>query len=121
MFVAGLDANIGNPILFIGDNKKPAHWRVLLSVAVLAPADPDGAIIQMFNPYSDCVADVLDHLVPGFRALVVASGYLDQLDPLYSRRGDQVLQTTANKLIGIAWFRCGVGCLVHASLLAVTV
>ena len=75
---------MGIPIIFTGDNKEPAHLRARLGIAVLAPADPDGAIIQMFNPDSGCVADVLDDLVPGFRALVGAPGNLDQLNPLYS-------------------------------------
>lgn len=67
------------------------------------------------------ITDILDDLAPGFRALVVASGHLDQLNPLYSRRGDYALQAMANKLVGISRFRCGGGCLDHASLLANTV
>ena len=88
---------------FIGD-KKPAHWRAHLGIAVLAPADPDGAIIQMLDPYACGVADVLDDLAPGFRAFIVAPGYLHQLNPLYSRRGDYALQAAAHKLVGISWF-----------------
>lgn len=72
----------------------------------------------MLDPYSDGVADVLDDLAPGIRAFVVASGYLDQLNPLYSRGGDYALQAAAHKLVGISRFRCGVGGLDHASLLA---
>lgn len=102
-------------------DKKPAHWRAPLCVAVFAPADPDRTAIQMLDFYAGGVADVLDDLAPGFRALVVASGYLDQLNPLYSRRGNYALQAMAHKLVGISRFRCGVGCLDHASLLANTV
>ena len=88
----------------MGGDKKPAHWRAYLGIAVLAPADPDGAIIQMLDPYACGVADVLDDLAPGFRAFVVASGNLDQLNSLYPGRSDQALQAAANKLVGISWF-----------------
>ena len=89
--------------MFAG-NKKPAHWRAYLGIAVLAPADPDGTVIQMIDPDTGCVADILDDLAPGFRAFIVAPGYLDQLNPLYPGRGDQALQAAANKLVGISWF-----------------
>lgn len=108
-------------MLKLTGDKKPAHWRAHLGIAVFAPADPDGAVIQMLNPDPGGVADILDNLVPGFRAFVVAPGNLDQLDPLDPWRGDQALQAAANKFVGISRFRCGVGCLVHASLLANTV
>jgi hypothetical protein len=72
---------------FIGD-KKPAHWRAHLGIAVLAPADPDGAVIQMLDPYAGGIADILDDLAPGFGAFFVAPGYLDQLNPLDPGRGD---------------------------------
>lgn len=68
----------------MGVDKKPAHWRAHLGIAVFAPADPDGAVIQMLNPDPGGVADVLDDLTPGLRAFVVAPRYLDQLNPLYS-------------------------------------
>ena len=105
----------------MGGDKKPAHWRAHLGIAVLAPTDPDGSVFQMLDPYPGGVADILDDLVPGFRAFIVASGNLDQLNPLYSRRGNYALQAVTNKLVGISRFRCGVGCLDHASLLANTV
>jgi hypothetical protein len=108
-------------IYFLAGDKKPAQWRAHLHVAVLAPADPHGAVFQMFDPYACGVADVLDDLVPSFRAFIVASGDLNQLNSLHSRRGDYALQTTADKLVGVPWFGCGVGCLVHASLLAIYV
>lgn len=66
---------------FVGD-KKPAHRRAHLGIAVLAPADPDGAVFQVLDPYARGVADVLDDLVPGFRAFVVAPVNLYQLNPL---------------------------------------
>ncbi len=88
---------------FIAD-KKPAHWRANLGIAVLAPPYPDGTIIQMLNPYAGGVADILDDLAPGFRTFVMASGYLDQLDPLYSRRGNYALQAIADKLVGVPGF-----------------
>ncbi|AMS22141.1 hypothetical protein AYK59_19120 [Pseudomonas synxantha] len=87
-----------------GDSRKPAYRRAHLGIAVLAPADPDSAALQMFDPYASGVADILDDLVPGFRAFVVALGYFDQLNPLYPRRGDQALQASADKLVGISWF-----------------
>lgn len=71
--------------------KKPALWRAPLCVAVLAPADSNGAVTQMLDSYSGGFADVLDDLAPGFRAFVVAPGYLDKLNPLYSRGGDYAL------------------------------
>jgi hypothetical protein len=88
----------------MGGDKKPAHWRAYLGIAVLAPTDPDGTIIQMLNPDAGGVANVLNDLVPGFRAFVVTPGYFDQLNPLYPRRGDQALQAPADKLVGISWF-----------------
>lgn len=101
-------------------DKKPAHWRAHLRIAVLAPADPDGVAIQLLDPDAGCVADILNDLVPGFRALVGAPGNLDQLNPLDSGRGNDALQAAANKLVAIFRYGCGVGCLVHASLLANT-
>lgn len=82
------------------------------------PADSDGASIQMLNPNTGRVTDLLDYLVPGFRAFIVAPGDLNQLNPLYPRRGDQPLQAMAHKFVGVSRFWCGVGCLDHASLLA---
>lgn len=108
-------------IYFAAGDKKPAHWRAHLGIAVLTPADPDGAVIQMLDPYALGVTDILDDLVPSFGAFVVSPGYLDQLNPLNPRRGDQALQAAANKLVGISRFRCGVGGLDHSSLLASTV
>lgn len=105
----------------MGGDIKPAHWRAYLVIAVLAPADPYGAIIQMLDSYAGGVADVLDDLVPSFRAFIVASGDFNQLNSLHSRRGDYALQTTADKLVGVPWFGCWGGCLNHASLLANTV
>jgi hypothetical protein len=102
---------------FTGD-KKPAYWRALLCVAVLAPANPDAAVFQMLDPDAGGVADILDDLVPGFRAFVVAPRYFHQLDSLDPRRCDQALQAMAHKLVGISRFGCGVGCLIHVSLLA---
>jgi len=87
----------------MGDDKKPAHWRAHLGIAVLAPADPDSTVIQVLNPDTDGFADVLDDLAPSFRAFVVSPGYLDQLNPLDPRRGDQALQAAANKLVGISY------------------
>ena len=81
-----------------------AHRRADSGIAVLAPADPYGAVIQMLDSDAGCVADVLDDLVPGFRAFIFAPGYLDQLNPLYPGRGDQALQAAANKVVGISWF-----------------
>lgn len=109
---------MGIPIYFVGGDKKPAHRRAHLGIAVLAPADPDRAVFQMLDPYPRSVADVLDDLAPCFRAFVVAPGNLNQLNPLNARGGDQALQAAANKLVGISRFWCGVGCLDHASLLA---
>lgn len=90
---------MGIPINFMGGDKKPAHWRAHLKIAVLAPADPDSTVIQVLNLDAGSVADVLDDLAPCFRALVVASGYLDQLDLLHSWRGNEALQAAANKLV----------------------
>lgn len=92
-----------------------------LGVAVLAPTDPDGTIIQMLDPYTSGVADVSDDLVPSFRAFVVAPGNLHQLNPLYPRGCDQALQAVAYKLVGLSRFRFGVGGLDHASLFSKTV
>lgn len=103
------------------DDKKPAHWRAHLGIAVLAPADPDGAVFQVLDPYARGVADVLDDLAPGFRAFIVSPGNLDQLNPLHSGGGNYALQAMAHKLVGVSRFWCGVGCLDHASLLASTV
>lgn len=88
----------------MGGDKKPAQRRAHLVIAVLAPADPDGAVIQVLDPDADGVADVLDDLAPGFRAFIVAPGNLDQLNPLDPWRGDQALQAAANKLVGVSWF-----------------
>lgn len=104
----------------MGGDKKPAQWRGHLRIAVLAPADPDGVAIQLLDSDAGCVADILNDLVPGFRAFVIAPGYLDQLNPLDTGRGDQALQAAAHKLVAIFRCGCGVGYLVHASLLANT-
>lgn len=112
---------MGISVYFMGGDKKPAHGRAHLRVAVLAPADPNGAVIQMLNPYAGGVADILDHPVPGFRAFIVAPRYFYQLNSLYPGRGDQTLKATAHKLVGISGFGRGVGCLDHASLLTNTV
>jgi len=93
----------------MGGDKKPAHWRAYLGIAVLAPTDPDGTIIQMLNPDAGGVANVLNDLVPGFRAFVVTPGYLNQLNPLHSGGGNYALQAMAHKLVGVSRFRYGVG------------
>jgi hypothetical protein len=105
---------------FTGD-KKPAHWRADLRIAVLTPADPDGAVLQVLDPDAGGVADVLEDLAPGFGAFVVAPGNLHQLNSLNSGRGNQALKAAAHKLVRISRFGCGVGRLVHSSLLASTV
>ena len=53
-------------------DKKPAQWRAPLCVAVLAPTDPDGPVLQVLDLDAGGVADILDYLVPGFRAFVLA-------------------------------------------------